>query len=251
MKRVVKVQADGQLKVNVNNKLFSTSNGTRSWYVHQCFAWVLLFVLAIIDVSGFLQIAEATISENGAMRTVIVSGFAASFELAPLYVGYTIALKAYNINRDTIQKTAFWLSLSAFILGVVLNGVYRYMTMDIAYARTTPLGEAEVTDAVALPLTILMSGMPLITSLVNLVVGLLSYDPLLFNIKKIERRIAVLKEKKRQIDGAISELKDDSMGKSYLSDAKSQYDYAVFELVSAQTRLKQFIRSYTNVTTKE
>lgn len=246
MSKTISVKADGQLNISVDSKLFQTIRNIHTWYTKQGFAWFMLPVLALVDIFGFLQIAEATISAKASIRIMIIVGFTASFELAPLYIGYSVALKVYNLGTE-IRRIVFWLSLAAFILGVLLNGAYRFLTMDIAYAIESPSGGATITDEVALPLTILLSVMPLITSLVNMVVGCLSFDPLLFDIMRIRKKIAVLNEKKRQIDSVISELQDDTVKDSRISDAKAKLEYATFELASAQTRLKNYIRTQLNI----
>lgn len=245
MKKIVSVRTDGQLDIAVDNKLFQTVRSVHTWYTNPTFGLVFLALLALMDIFGFLQIARATLPTDSTTRLMVVSGFTASFEFAPMYMGYVISLKAYGLGRP-IQKSMFWLAFAASVIGAALNGTYRIMTMDIAYTIASQTGQEITTDPIALPMTVLLTVMPIITSLVNMVVGCLSYDPLLFDIIRIKRKIAVLTEKKRQIDAAISELTDESVKNTRLSDAKVQHDFAVYELSSVQTQLKKFIRVRNN-----
>ena len=237
---IIHVNPDGQLNVDVKNRQFTTIRSAQAWHSSPAFSWIILGILTFIDVFGFYQIASVTMTDNPLVRIVIVAGFTASFEFAPLYIGCSIALKTYDLGKK-VHNLVFWLSIAAFALGFLINAVYRFLTMDIAYYELDITGEKH-TMAIAFPLSLLLSILPLITSLINMVVGILSYDPVLFDIIKIEKRIAVLNEKKRRIDAAIKELQDSSIKANREENAVAQRDRAMEELYYVQMRLKNFIK---------
>ena len=229
-------------EVSAESKVFDTVRKAHAWYTSQKFAVPALFILTIIDILGFMQIANATMSERLQNRVLIVSAFAVAFELAPLYIGYAICLKSYKLGQS-IHNVVLGLSLTAFILGIIGNGVYRFLTMNIAYAVPSESGETLELSEVALPMTILMFLLPLITSLVNIIIGCLSFDPLLFDLLRLSKKIRKLRAMKRYYESCIEEITNDViLESSCIEDENERYKSAKAALVATRTRIKNYVQ---------
>lgn len=232
MSSFVKAKWDGSLKIDVENKIFDRVKKSRAWFNDRCFGTLVMSLLAVSDMAGFWQIADDTLIEYKILKVLTVMAFTAAFELAPLYLGYAICLKCYGYGRD-IHNVVWKLSLGAFLTGIIVNAIYRLMTMDVLYT-TGSLGEIAV--------TFLMTFLPVITSLVNMVIGCLVFDPLYIDLIKLKKRLSILYEKKRQLEVRIAEIKeDDKLDKIVEKEIKKEYDDAKVELNEAKNRLMHYV----------
>ena len=221
MSSFVKAKWDGSLKIDVQNELFERVKKSRVWFNNRGVCAVVMSVLAVSDMAGFWQIADDTLIEYQILKILTVVAFTAAFELAPLYLGYAICLKCYDLGKD-IRNVVWKLSLGAFLTGIIVNAIYRFMTKDVLYT-TGSLGE------IAVPF--LMTFLPVITSLVNMVIGCLVFDPLYFDLIRLKKRLSVLHEKKRQLEVRIAEIKEE----------KKEYDDAKEELNEIKKRLMHYV----------
>lgn len=242
MSKLFRIKTDGSLKLSIESKLLENVRQANSWYTSKPFSLGAFFVFIAIDIMGFLQIANKTLSDNLISRIVIVSSFAVAFEIAPLYIGYVLCLKSYNLWRSTknfnLSKLILILSTSAFVLGIVANAVYRFMTMNIAYKKPTN----NDIDPVSLPITIVMVILPVITTFVNIVIGCLSFDPLLFELLRLTKKLRVLKIKKRQLEACLEEYSDEIEFKdSLIQKEKQHYENIQLEIHAIRLRLISYI----------
>lgn len=244
MSKLFRIKTDGSLKLSIESKLLENVRQANSWYTSKPFSLVALLVFIIIDVMGFLQVANKTLGDNLASRIIIVSSFAVAFEIAPLYIGYVLCLKSYDLWRPTknfdLGKFILGLSSSAFFLGIIANSFYRIMTMDIVYNNPIT-GE---TDPISLPMTIVMIILPIITTFVNVVIGCLSFDPLLFELLRLTKKLRVLKIKKRQLEASLEEYSDEIEYKeSLIRKEKQYYENIQVEIHAIRLRLINYITS--------
>lgn len=204
-----------------------------AWYTNRTWGGIILFTLLVIDMAGFYQIATNTLDENALVRGVMIGGFAVAFELAPLYIGYILCLQSYGWAVKPFHTLIGIFSLSACGLGVLGNTVYRFLTLESAYDDL----EAEA----ALGITIVMCLLPVITSLINLVIGCLSFDPLYFYLMKLSKQIAILKEKERQLNACIEEYKvDEKCEEQYQEEEKSNFECIKKQIEAMKTELKNY-----------
>lgn len=224
-----------------NDKLFSASL-TLPLYARKGFALPLVIVFAICDILGFKQVVETNIPTNDVQSFSIIIGLSAAFEIAPIYIGYAICQKCYSLgtqgieeikNRKIPSMSTFVLifSILACILGIGANVIFRFLTISSLHDKTK-LAE-----------TIIMCTIPVITSLVNLSVGCLSFDPLIMDIFNLSKRLAKLKAKKRQIKSILKEIK------VYLNDNvinlyNEELERFNNELDTERQRLKKYIRVF-------
>lgn len=243
MKR--KIYRDGHLKINTNSMsekkidahMRSSLYTLHTWYTNKTYGVIMLFALLAIDVSGFYQIVSNTLFLSPLMRGVVIGGFGVAFEIAPLYIGYALCLQLYSWGNSKLNSTIFRLSLSAFVLGVISNTVYRVLTIRPAYKGH------DVETAIAT--TVIMCILPVITSFVNLIIGCLAFDPLYIQLLKLSKQIAVLKERERQITAYIHEYENDTYLKAtYTKQANSDYDTACEQIQSIQEELLSYIDMY-------
>lgn len=251
MNKLVSLKANGELSISVESKLFKSVRKMNAWFADQKATIPMLIFLIAIDILGFNQIAEATMTDNKINRMLIIAAFAVAFEIAPLYIGYAICLKSYRLGKQ-IHDIILWLSSVSFVLGIIGNGIYRFLTMNIAYRTLDTDGITFVTAEVALPMTILMFILPIITSLINIVIGCLSFDPLLYDLLKLSKKLRVLHIRKRQIIPYIEEIsKDDDFREKVLSSEEQCFENAKAELVTVSMRLKNYISAQSTTEYKD
>lgn len=244
MSEIVNVKTDGALKISVESKLLESTQKAHAWYTSKKFSVLALLALIVIDVAGFLQITNLTLEESPMAKLLIVSAFAVAFEIAPTYIGYALDLKCYKLGK-AIHNWILVFSITACILGIIANTVFRILTMNLAYVNAVT-GE---TSEVALPLTIVMCVLPVITSLINLVIGCLSFDPLLFDKLRLTKKVRLMEERKRQIEAYIEELDtDDNVMEALLQDEKNYYDNIKKEIDAVKGRLYNYVKVRTTST---
>lgn len=209
-KKLVSIKTDGALHISVDNKLFQKIREAYTWYTSKFMSILAIIGFSVIDILGFGQIVKLTIKDTDINRYVIIAALAVAFEIAPLYIGYALCLKSYGLGKP-IHNWVLGFSSLACIFGIFGNTYFRYKTMDIAYGVNDPLG---------LPLTVLMSLLPIITSLVNLTVGCLSFDPLLFDLMRLSKKLQRLKTRQQKMTAYLEEFTDEEQIKKELLDAE-------------------------------
>lgn len=237
-----KIYRDGHLKMNTNsmfkNKIDAHMRSSlytlHTWYTNKTYGVIMLFVLLAIDISGFYQIVSNTLFLSSLMRGVVISGFGVAFEIAPLYIGYALCLQLYSWGNLKLNNIIFRLSLSAFMLGVISNTIYRVLTIEAAYKGYD--------TEIAIATTVIMCILPIITSFINLIIGCLAFDPLYIQLIKLSKQIAVLKERERQITAYIYEYENDNcLKETYIEQANSDYNTACDQIQSIQEELISYI----------
>lgn len=232
MSKSIPFKVNAELSVSVESKLFNSIKNAHAWYTNKHVAKGGLFALTAIDFIGFEQIASATMAESFWNRVLIVAAFIIAFEVAPLYIGYAMCLKSYGFG-GRMQKRIYWLSLLPFILGILANAFYRWHTKDFAYDE----------PRLGIPMTFLMCILPIITSLVNIVMGCVSFNPLQYDIFKLTKKLRTLQLRKKQLESyndSAEELK--SLKEMSLTLEKESYDNALKEIKAEGERLKNFIK---------
>lgn len=197
----------------------------KPWYTTNLFSVIALILLACIDFSGFLQgglslvgeLDESTVFD--ALTTyismaVMLTGFTAAFEGATIYMAYAFSIKLYNYDKSALIKSKSsdnygifskfvstsslgWISFFSFVLGVIANtifriGLYYYKTCDSENISCSDLSKEKT-------LMIVMIILPIITSILNFVISCFSFDPLLFELNKLGKRIAYLNSQNEMI----------------------------------------------------
>jgi len=232
MSKLISMKADGTLNISVESNLLETIHKTHAWYTSNKTANIILLIIAAIDIVGFYQIFSITIPENIINQIIIISAFAGAFEIATLYIGYAISLKCYNLGRP-IHNIVLILSIISFGLGIIANTIYRWMTMDFAYQDIA---------VIALPMTIVMIILPIITSLINIVVGCLAFDPLLFDLQKLSKKLKGLRTRKLQLESHVNSLPNDTdLANSLIDSENTCYNNTKIEIAAMRLRLRNYI----------
>lgn len=228
MSKLFKTQLDGSLKITVDSELYKTISKAKTWYTNKNISYIGIVVLAIIDIAGFFQAIDGNINVNVVQGGLIVSGFAIAFEVAPLYIGYALSLKCYDFGKRIHNWVLVFATIACF-LGVIGNILFRTLTMNNQ-------------DGDNLAFTMTMCILPVITSLVNLVIGCLTFDPLLFDLSRIEKKLRVLKIRKRQLESAVDALSNDENRKDNIIEKESKcYESTKEEIYATRLRFRNYI----------
>lgn len=237
MSRLVRVKADSTLNISVEERLFENIRRAHAWYTSKKMSIPVFLIFFVIDTLGFNQVLELTIANDPLSRGCITAALAVAFEIAPLYIGYSICLKCYNLGKR-IHKWVFIFSCSACILGIIGNIYYRLGTMDIAYVNKLT-GEV---SSIGMPITVLMCLLPVITSLINLVIGCLTFDPLQSDLLQLSKKLAKLELRKQQIKAYLEEFNDEeTLQKTLEKEEEECYEKVKQEIHALQTALKTYI----------
>lgn len=232
MKKFVKIKADSSLHVSVGNEFRKTIRSTHDWFTSSLFANIAIGLFATIDLFGFLQIANLTIPENIVNRGIIISAFLVAFEGSTLYIGYALGLKSYKLGNP-IHKIVLRLSEIAFLLGFAANAAYRVLTMELAYVDEPQM---------ALPMTIVMIMLPVITSLMNIVVGCLAFDPLLIDLLRLSKKMHILQMRKQQLERCLASLSNEEELEHSLRETEDRcYNNANIEITELRKHLKNYV----------
>lgn len=237
-KKIVGIKADGTLNISVDNELFQKIRNMHTWYTSGAILIFMIVFFWIIDILGFVQIARLTITDSDLNRGVIIAALAVAFEIAPVYIGYALCLKSYGLGKP-IHNWVLGFSTLACILGIFGNTYFRYRTMDIAYGSDNSL---------ALPLTVLMSILPIITSLVNLTLGCLSFDPLLFDLMKLSKKLRKLKIRQQKMKAYLEEFTDEQQIRQELIEAENRcYENVKKDINALRNKLSTYVITRTTL----
>lgn len=234
MSKLITVKSDNTLDISVEDRLFENFRKAQVWYTNSKIGLPAIILFAAIDIAGFMQIMQLTIADSRAMRFLAMAPLAVAFEGAPLYIGYSICLKCYRLGKR-IHNWVLGFSCSACILGIISNIIFRVKTMDVAYNNSPTM------FSIRQPLTVLMCILPIITSLMSLVVGCLTFDPLQFDLLKLSRKLAKLKRRRQQIKAFLEEFNDETTLQNVLErDEVVCYEKAKQDIYAMQLTLKTY-----------
>ena len=236
MSKLISVKADNTLNISVEEHLFENIRKAHTWFTNQRIGIPVIAIFALIDIAGFLQIMELTLAESFESRLIITSALAIAFEVAPLYIGYSICLKCYHLG-NRIHNWVLTFSCLACIFGLIGNTVYRFMTIHTAYFNST----TEEVSEIGMPLTVMMCILPLITTFMSLVIGCLTIDPLQFDLLRLSKKLARLKLRRQQIMAYLEEFSDEtSLQNTLEKEAWTYYEKVQQEIHSLETTLKTY-----------
>lgn len=235
MNKLIKIKSDHTAEISVNEKLFENIRKANTWFTNKVVTGWAIFIFAIIDVAGFMQLMKLVLSDNLKNRIIMTAGLAVAFEVAPLYIGYALCLKCYGLGKR-INNWILGFSSTACILGIIGNSAFRFMTMDVYKIPGT-----DEVDSIGMPVTILMCILPIITSLINLVIGCLSYDPLQFDLMRLSKKLAKLKLHRQQIKACLEDFNDEeNLQNIRKKEEMIRYKKSLDEIYALQTSLKSY-----------
>lgn len=157
---------------------------------------------------------------------IMIAGFIAAFEIATLYMAYAFSLKLYHYDKYAIKRinegdknvrfsklvsttSLGWISFVAFVIGVVANIIFRVGLMEDKSLFDDELGKLTYDGA----LTIVLIMLPIITSIVNLVIGCFCFDPILYELSHLAKElrktsidIEKLEKEKERINDEIEKV---------------------------------------------
>ena len=228
MKNKIKLKVRNSVELSVDSKILDSIRKVNTWFTNQKASWVLLILAAITDISGFTAVFTNNLDADKELIPIIIIGLSIGFEVAPLYIGYSICLFAYNYGKR-IRKWVMAFSATSFSLAIIANTGFRILNIV--------LGNEE-----DIPTVIVMILLPLITSFMNLAVGCLSFDPLGMDMLRLSKLVKKLKLKLYQYKSIKNELeKDDSLKDLILKKNNINYSNAKFEVVASSITAKSYI----------
>lgn len=261
------MKANASASISKESEWLKEIKKAKPWFSKSVYGLFALFLLMGIDTGGFVQgmlsflpnMSRESIQievANYLSMSIMTLGFIAAFEGASLYMAYAFSLKLYHYDRYAIKRsrngkksglssfvstTALgWFSFATFVLGIIANSIFRF---GILYGKDETLFKQDshmLTLSGAI--TIVMILLPIITSILNFVIGCFTFDPLLFelnhlakNLAKIKSEINALESEKEQVDIAIEKIPQ------LAKDQKEIYSSKVVCAVSLRPALRSRI----------
>lgn len=211
-----------------------------------------------------------------AVPFLAVAGLLAAFEVAPLYMGYALCLKFHGLGKrdsgEQVWKYVLGFSTAAFALGVAVNLCFRFLLFGGQFlpkiveqieeagipkiTQAMPVGEFLWKGAlrlasiysdlktsgdqltVTLGETIMFSLVPVITSLINLTIGCLAFDPLYADVTRLSKKLARLRAQKCWWMAKRKEKKQANSDYSERCDElRKAVDETNFEMLDALTKI--------------
>ncbi len=228
-----KIKYNGSFSFIPEEKLTKEIRKAHTWFTNKKTGGFFTALFFIIDFFGFFELAANTVNADDFTIGVLIGAFLVAFEIAPLYYGYALCLKCYNMGKQ-IHKHVLRFSGAAFLLGIIGNAIYRILTFDFVYNESTY-------DRIAV--TIVMIILPIITSLMSLVIGCLIFDPLLFEMNSVSKKINRLNIAKRRLTSAIAEYGDLNCEATlpYIANQQDIYDCQSSVLEAKRDELYEYI----------
>lgn len=196
-----------KFEVLAGDSIESKSNTYRPPVYASLITACLSFILsAISDFFCFVQLLSTNNTnslfwERGFWKDSInnlpvLVGLMLAFDAAPLYIGYMLCIKSIrqdckDYHKNDVLDKAFVFSIIAFVLGIITNFILRLREWDGIEFWCWIRGMHAI-KACNLKL-IAMCFIPLITSLMSLTVGCLTFDPLQFDLNRISKKLAELR----------------------------------------------------------
>ena len=247
-------------------ELVATIKNSRPWYSKSQFAIFAVLSLAFIDTGGFIQGVLKGLPDSSRMSEleknttifamiIMVIGFIVAFEVSTLYIAYAFSLKLYHYDKYAIKRinsgsknvrlskfistsSLGWISFFAFVLGVIANIIFRIGLMENIDFFNNNNGRLTIDGS----LTFIMILLPIITSIMNFVIGCFTFDPILFELSHISKALGKLKIKKdnlknerKRIDDEIKRI--DEIKKSHEKTYNSKIYYAQSLRLPLRTRI--------------
>lgn len=258
-------QINSKAQVNFEFEWISEVKKGKPWYSKTITSAIALFILALIDLVGFLQgIFKYNIIDFEKLKTqpiedeaatflglsVMVAGFLVAFEVSTIYMAYAFSLKLYNYDRQAIKlrndntmiskiittSTLGWISFVAFLLGIILNAIFRIGILE-ENAYFFKSNSYLISEEWAL--TIVMIALPIITSIMNFVISCFTFDPILFELNHLAKQISIITTKidsiekeEKNIDAKIENIKQDKI------NAMANCNNAIISATSLRTALR-------------
>lgn len=235
MNPLINIKTKGSFSVSVDGKLIEQIRKAQIWFTKSIVTFPLLMFCLFIDISNFILITT-DIQGDDYTKPIVVCALAVAFEVAPLYIGYAICLIQYEMGNK-VRKFILLFACISLSLGIVSNCILRFFLLD---------GFDKKDIAVAITMTL----MPIITSCINLVVGCLSFDPILFDMKRLSKEIRELKMQKYRLEAVQKELENNDKLKDQLKEKENtSYKIAYRGILVFQHKFKNYIntRSYDDI----
>ncbi|MBQ9887232.1 MAG: hypothetical protein IJM37_10320 [Lachnospiraceae bacterium] len=151
--------------------------------------------LALIDIGGFYNGVNMLTDDNIIVKLIIIAAFTVGFEIAPGFLGYGMDLWIYKVSKKNLYKYIIIFSSVSFGIGFIANCFLRIQGyLDLLNSKK---------DKIGICFIITMILLPLVTSFISLVIGLLSFDPLVMKLIRLYERRAKLSTHKIQLEGKL------------------------------------------------
>lgn len=256
---------------NKNDKIIKRIKKDKPWHSSSYFAVIALGFLAAIDFAGFMQgglsfvgaleRAETYVKNlNYISMAVMLIGFTAAFEGATIYMAYAFSIKLYNYDKCALKRinnpqsvfskfvstsSLGWISFICFLLGVVANTIFRIglYYFNISNTSENSLKKIGITaDAFVTKertLMIVMIVLPIVTSILNFVISCFSFDPLLFEMNNLSKKIAEIKSNNETI---IYDLGRVDAKANEISNLRKTIDYNCTLKIARVVSLRPLLR---------
>ena len=174
-----------------------------------------MLLCAAADLVSFMQLFSSFLYDNLSLRFIAIFAMLMAFEIAPIYLGYTMKKREQGYNIRDFLTIGF---VASFVMAAVVNVVLRIITKDLAFpdfsnlaASSSALGSATMagTRSNALYYASAFAVLPIITSVVSFLASFTMANPLRDEMKKLEHEHVKIAESIGQIQAILKEYDAD------------------------------------------
>lgn len=224
MNNKMNVNVRGSVEFSVDSKILESIRKVNTWFTNGKVSWVLVLIAAVTDIGGFISIYMAHLNADENLIPIIILGLSVAFEAAPLYIGYSICLYAYEFG-ERIRKWVLIFSSTSFVMGIIANTAFRII--DIKETAGT---------------AIVMILLPIITSFMNLAIGCLSFDPLGMDMLRLSKLLRKLKFNLYKYNLIVKELENDATSQIEAQNKEnSDYSNARIAIFASSIKMKSYV----------
>lgn len=221
----------------------------KSWWQNKYVIIFLVIFLSLLDAATLFTVIDTVMVENEFIGRLMTFGLALCLNFIPLVGGYLIRERYYERSRVPIWSLVVLLATFLLLWGATvylraetsaLNFSGTESTMVNTVGTQTPVN-AQNNEGVSNALTLLLSVMPLVTSIVNLYLGFISDDPVQNRINYLRMRRLELESYRADLLAALNELGEDRLP-AMLQFNRMRYTAAVNKTNSRFNGIMSFSR---------
>lgn len=190
-----------------------------NWWQHPWVIICITLLLSAMDAATLFSLFDAVMTENAFVGRLLTAGFALTLNFIPLIAGYLLREKYYE--RSRVSPLALPALAGIFLLLWGCTVWLRFSCKELSFSggpvlvnqaaaivgNSEAMSSASTTDAaIQNSLTLLLSISPFVTSVINLFLGFLSYDPVKSRINLLKIRRQDLVEQRQELMAWQAEL---------------------------------------------
>lgn len=213
-KNLYHIDSQGNLNFVARSNILDKYSSPNSLWENQIFLITILGICAVVDFVSFKQLFDALLMDSGFIRWTMIFGLVFAFDIIPIFGGryYRNMDQRFNV-KSSVLYTMAGLFLLAFLGYAYLRLAYQDLALPNFEATSvstinSSIGSGE-SETNALPFTIILIIIPILTSVGSFCISFLITNPLKDKVTKLHYVISELHNKIGQVEALLTEYEND------------------------------------------